>query len=368
MLDSCHCGVGHRERRCTTQGSMGLSLLLFLSLHMGSTMHTPSVIQTPTSLNVTEGSTLDMKCRIDGNLSKIFLNWYKNGIDELQNSTEIYIIKNETDRSSHFILETADIADSGTYVCKAGNIAHNLPNNGTQVTINEITGFKVNQTPSHISKEEGADVTLECHFRTVGRNSTMCVRWCKGGLEGELTNKTGSCRITQNLRKGFASLTLMNANVSDSGSYTCEVRRESRNHWESGSPSAVVITKHNKQPASNSGSSESRARAGIGAGIGAGAGTLLLLLLLSVFVCWRYKKQAKGTPVSTSETEAGPTKEGQPHSPVANQESNITYAALRFNRKEVQPDAEVIYAEVRTSQQQQSGEKGRIQPQTGHSR
>ncbi|XP_061449720.1 basement membrane-specific heparan sulfate proteoglycan core protein-like isoform X2 [Rhineura floridana] len=242
MLDSCHCGVGHRERRCTTQGSMGLSLLLFLSLHMGSTMHTPSVIQTPTSLNVTEGSTLDMKCRIDGNLSKIFLNWYKNGIDELQNSTEIYIIKNETDRSSHFILETADIADSGTYVCKAGNIAHNLPNNGTQVTINEITGFKVNQTPSHISKEEGADVTLECHFRTVGRNSTMCVRWCKGGLEGELTNKTGSCRITQNLRKGFASLTLMNANVSDSGSYTCEVRRESRNHWESGSPSAVVIT------------------------------------------------------------------------------------------------------------------------------
>ncbi|XP_077787951.1 neural cell adhesion molecule 1-like isoform X3 [Podarcis muralis] len=334
-------------------------LLFLLFLHVGSIMNAvpdSSVIQTPANVTVEEGSTLNMQCRFNGDSTKWSIKWYKvkgNEQVELLNSSLIHIFTHLKDKLSNFTLKSVDLKDDGTYLCNVVIDAAFQPlNKGTKVTIIGITDFEVNQTSGPIHEVEGADVTIECRFRTVGRNSSMYVSWDKDGLAVEQANKTGSYRITQNLRAGFASLTLTNATVSDSGLYVCNVGREPRNQTKSsGIASHVVITKRDKQPETDSGSPGAGIGAGIGAGAGGAAGILLLLLLLSV-LAWRYKKRAKE---STTETEAAATKEAGTHLPLTSRQKELTYASLRFNKKEVEPDAGVIYAEVRTKPKQRAG-------------
>ncbi|XP_077787952.1 cell adhesion molecule 2-like isoform X4 [Podarcis muralis] len=449
-------------------------LLFLLFLHVGSIMNAvpdSSVIQTPANVTVEEGSTLNMQCRFNGDSTKWSIKWYKvkgNEQVELLNSSLIHIFTHLKDKLSNFTLKSVDLKDDGTYLCNVVIDAAFQPlNKGTKVTIIGITDFEVNQTSGPIHEVEGADVTIECRFRTVGRNSSMYVSWDKDGLAVEQANKTGSYRITQNLRAGFASLTLTNATVSDSGLYVCNVGREPRNQTKSsGIASHVVITTANlsviqspafiqgmegqtliincsiavaknvrllpysvtwykngtdgheeevtgagrtlsattglaslilpsvqrndsgmyrcavgsngrgngtmvtisdhqgglpfpvplkperdKQPETDSGSPGAGIGAGIGAGAGGAAGILLLLLLLSV-LAWRYKKRAKE---STTETEAAATKEAGTHLPLTSRQKELTYASLRFNKKEVEPDAGVIYAEVRTKPKQRAG-------------
>ncbi|XP_062997144.1 titin homolog isoform X2 [Elgaria multicarinata webbii] len=194
-----------------------------------------------------EGSALSMECRIEGNLtSKWSIDWHRNKTDgrgKLQNSDRTRIMTDINEKFSRFTLEKAALADSGTYLCSVVNLG--IPrvfSNGTQVIISEITDWMVNQTPGHLEKVEGANVTIECRFRTVGNSSMMYVKWCKEGLEEELANRTGSRAIAQDLEKGFASLTLMDAHEADSGSYRCVVGSRSRNQTGSGIETRVVIT------------------------------------------------------------------------------------------------------------------------------
>ncbi|XP_033014567.1 muscle M-line assembly protein unc-89-like, partial [Lacerta agilis] len=295
-------------------------------------------------------------------------------------------------------------------------------NNGTQVAVVEITDLEVNQTSGPIHEVEGANVTIECRFRTVGRNSSMYVSWDKDGLAIEQANKTGSYRITQNLRAGFASLTLTNATVSDSGFYKCNVGREPRNQSNSaGIASQVVITMANlsviQSPAFIQGMEGQKLI------INCSIAVAKNVRLLPYSVTWYkngtdgHEEEVTGTdrslnmttglaslvlpnvqrndsgtyrcavgsngrgngtmvtisgkqnhpppPISflqgmrckesTIETEAASTKEAGTHLPLTSRQKEVTYASLRFNKKEVEPDAAVIYAEVRTKPKQRAG-------------
>lgn len=98
----------------------------------------------------------------------------------------------------------------------------------------------VNQTPDHSEGKEGANMTIECTFRTISKYSTMYVRWHKAGQN--LTSERDSLTIIQDLEKGCASLMLKNMKEVDSGFYVCEVGSRSRNLSASGTPSHIVIT------------------------------------------------------------------------------------------------------------------------------
>ncbi|XP_044290187.1 carcinoembryonic antigen-related cell adhesion molecule 1-like isoform X2 [Varanus komodoensis] len=319
-----------------------LALLLLLRAGSAGKASPPpiSVIQTPPFLNVEEGSTLSMECRVEGVSTEElwFIAWRKMSHTQMQleNSSKICFIVNEANISSTLTITAAELVDSGKYLCSFGSTNRTqVSSNGTQVIISEITDFEVSQTPEHVEKEEGTNVTMECRFRTVGNTSTMFVKWSRDGAGGELTNQEGSRVLSQDLEKGLASLTLLDARVDDSGSYKCEVENSARNRSGSGPRSHVVIKERKNEPVTN------RHGGGVGVAIGAGIGAaiLFLLLLLSILV-WRCKKKAKETP-------AGTENELQKHPPLTTKESDVTYAHLRFNKREVQPESEVVYAEVK---------------------
>ncbi|XP_042336575.1 endothelial cell-selective adhesion molecule-like [Sceloporus undulatus] len=343
-------------------GRILLPLLHLAFLFMGFLAKAPpgsSLIQTPASLNVLEGSTLNMSCTFNGNItSKWFLKWFhcKNGNQvELKNSNPRVNITSKKDPPfSCLILDRADIDDSGIYQCRIGDLKnHNLYRNETEVIVNEITDLMVNQTPKHLNKLEGENVTLKCNFRTVSNLSTMYVRWKKNTTE--LSNGMGPYRITEDLEKGFTSLTILNAEKSNSGVYKCEVGSSLRNRSGSGDGSYLVVTEHTKQLDPETATENAGTRFGLSAGAGAGAGTFLLLLLLLLgILVWIYtkKKRAKSTPGVRLNTEAVPTEEVKKHPPATNQVSDVTYVDLNFHRREVQPATEVIYAEVRSRSKQ----------------
>ncbi|XP_044290186.1 carcinoembryonic antigen-related cell adhesion molecule 1-like isoform X1 [Varanus komodoensis] len=412
-----------------------LALLLLLRAGSAGKASPPpiSVIQTPPFLNVEEGSTLSMECRVEGVSTEElwFIAWRKMSHTQMQleNSSKICFIVNEANISSTLTITAAELVDSGKYLCSFGSTNRTqVSSNGTQVIISEITDFEVSQTPEHVEKEEGTNVTMECRFRTVGNTSTMFVKWSRDGAGGELTNQEGSRVLSQDLEKGLASLTLLDARVDDSGSYKCEVENSARNRSGSGPRSHVVIKAAKlsvqQSPASIQGREgdnltlscrvvgasyprcqhsvtwykdgtavgtgeclpgsgqvtfslrnvrmrdagfywcnfanrgqgnrtrvtvlerknepvTNRHGGGVGVAIGAGIGAaiLFLLLLLSILV-WRCKKKAKETP-------AGTENELQKHPPLTTKESDVTYAHLRFNKREVQPESEVVYAEVK---------------------
>ncbi|KAJ7312128.1 hypothetical protein JRQ81_006470 [Phrynocephalus forsythii] len=207
--------------------------LIFVVMFLGSTASPLiSVIQEPSLINVTEGSTLNMECRDKRNFSGLWsIEWYKNKClkeGKIQPSSQIVINKNELEKSSYFILKRAAIQDAGIYICCAIDEAHKrFCSNGTHVVISEVTDLMVNQTPGDIEKEEGANIILECQFMPIGNLSYMYVRWYKNRTL--LSKRAAEYTIKEDLEEGFTSLTLWKAAESDSKTYTCEVGRADRN-------------------------------------------------------------------------------------------------------------------------------------------
>ncbi|KAG6936147.1 immunoglobulin superfamily member 3, partial [Chelydra serpentina] len=124
--------------------------------------------------------------------------------------------------------------------------ARNLSGNGTgtNVTI-DFPELMLNQTPANIHVSEGSDLTMECSF-TALKKHTLYVKWYKHngtrGTEKELMSESGCGSATLDLEKGFASFILKNVNVTDTGTYMCEVGSTARNWSESGAGTQVTIT------------------------------------------------------------------------------------------------------------------------------
>ncbi|XP_025030513.1 hemicentin-1-like isoform X3 [Python bivittatus] len=308
-----------------------------------------SVIQTPPFVNVMEGSDVTLSCRVEGNVASRswHIIWMKMGQKErIKNSTQISVIVNEMNKSSILILKAAKVADSGTYECQTGD-ADNDQNAKIEVTISERPNVVVSQTPEHVNETEGANVTIRCHFGTVANLSQTEVKWHKDSQE--LSSPNGSRQLNPE-----ETLRLTNAKVEDSGNYVCTVRIGNR--IGSGNATRVHIRGREKpsqkanvnadgrqpgQPPESIGSG-----VGIPVGIGVAVGTLVFLLLLGVVV-WRSKRKGKETSGTPSEVNPALSREARKHTSLTNQVSDMTYADLRFHKREVQPDAEVVYAEVK---------------------
>ncbi|XP_065422989.1 P-selectin-like isoform X1 [Chrysemys picta bellii] len=111
----------------------------------------------------------------------------------------------------------------------------------------KLTDLMVNQTPTSVSDFEGSELTINCTFKTVN-NSTMYVRWYNYGTEALKTELVNDSDVitTLHLDNGFASLTLKNANSSNTGTYVCEVGITARNLSVSGAGTQVTITPVNQ--------------------------------------------------------------------------------------------------------------------------
>ncbi|CAM5150339.1 unnamed protein product [Eretmochelys imbricata] len=229
-----------------------LSLLwpLLLSLRMGAAENTTVVFvvnQMPPCIRAMEGSEFTIECTFntDNNSIKWFAAWNKtrnNVTEEVCNGTDRIILSTDKEkRSLSLTVKKADVTDSGTYVCGVGNKNGISLGNGTQVTIDEITDLMVNQTPTNFSDLEGSELTMNCTFKTVNNHSTMYVRWYETeNLKKELVNESDVI-TTLHLDNGFASLTLKNANSSNTGTYICEVGITARNLSGNGTGTQVTI-------------------------------------------------------------------------------------------------------------------------------
>ncbi|XP_053904980.1 Fc receptor-like protein 5 isoform X1 [Malaclemys terrapin pileata] len=228
-----------------------LPLIFLLCLHLGAAENTAAVIvvnQAPPSIRAMEGSEFTIECTFNTNNNSIkwYAEWYKtrnNVTAKVNNGTDRIISADTEKRSLSLTVKKVDVMDSGTYVCGVGSKYGTSPGTGTQVTIDEITDLMVNQTPTSVSDVEGSELTMNCTFKTVNNHSTMYVRWYNYGTEGlkkELVNESDVI-TTLHLDNGFASLTLKNANSSDTGTYVCEVGITARNLSGNGTGTQVTI-------------------------------------------------------------------------------------------------------------------------------
>ncbi|XP_030437961.1 titin-like isoform X1 [Gopherus evgoodei] len=228
-----------------------LPLLFLLCLRMGAAENTAAVIvvnQTPPSIRAMEGSEFTIKCTFNtsNNSTRWFVEWNKirnNVTEKVSNGTDQIISADKEKRSLSLTVKKADVTDCGTYMCRVGSKDVIYPGTGTQVTIEEITDLMVNQTPTNVSDLEGSELTMNCTFKTVNNHSTMYVRWYNYGTEGlkkELVNES-EVITTLHLDNGFATLTLKNANSSNTGTYVCEVGITTKNLSGNGTGTQVTI-------------------------------------------------------------------------------------------------------------------------------
>ncbi|KAG6936145.1 selectin P [Chelydra serpentina] len=212
------------------------------------------VNQTPTSFSDLEGSELTMNCTFKtvNNHSTMYVRWYNYGTEglkkELVNDSDVITTLHLDNGFASLTLKNANSSNTGTYVCEVGSTARNLSGNGpgTQVTIENFPELMLNQTPANIHASEGSDLTMECRFTVWNKHNTLYVKWYKhrgtGGMKKEPMSERGWGSAALDLEKGFASFTLKNVNVTDTGTYMCEVGSTARNWSESGSGTQVTIT------------------------------------------------------------------------------------------------------------------------------
>ncbi|XP_039358948.1 polymeric immunoglobulin receptor-like isoform X3 [Mauremys reevesii] len=212
------------------------------------------VNQTPTSVSDLEGSELTINCTFKtvNNHSPMYVRWYNYGTEglkkELVNESEVITTLHLDNGFASLTLKNVNSSNTGTYVCEVGVTARNLSGNGTgtQVTIEKIPKLMVNQTPANIQESEGSNLTMECRFMELKNHRTLYVKWYKhngtGGTKKELMSERGGGSAALDLEKGFASFTLKNVSVTDTGTYMCEVGSTAWNLSVSGAGTQVTIT------------------------------------------------------------------------------------------------------------------------------
>ncbi|XP_053904981.1 tyrosine-protein kinase-like otk isoform X2 [Malaclemys terrapin pileata] len=299
------------------------------------------VNQTPTSVSDVEGSELTMNCTFKtvNNHSTMYVRWYNYGTEglkkELVNESDVITTLHLDNGFASLTLKNANSSDTGTYVCEVGITARNLSGNGTgtQVTIENFPELMVNQTPPNIPVSEGSDLTMECRFTVWNKHKTLYVKWYKhsgtGGTKKELMSERGGGPAALALEKGFASFTLKNVNVTDTGTYLCEVGSTTRNWSASGAGTQVIITPPDQRPMSSY------------IVPGAVAGTLLFLLVLGILL-WRWRQCSKEPLQSRSEAEMNQMETSSP--PPADE---VTYVDLNFHKRDAKAEEEVVYTEVK---------------------
>ncbi|XP_034281401.1 uncharacterized protein LOC117670409 isoform X2 [Pantherophis guttatus] len=187
---------------------------------------------------------------------------------------------------------------------------------------------------------------MDCRVREKETKFFHRVSWYKIASDGQKSLMTHGTSVL----KDRASLSLRNVKQEDSGNYTCEVHK-----YGQGTGTRVTILGREKPSqitnvdgdGRQSGPPKKNTDSGIGipVGVGVAVGTLIFLLLLGVLV-WRSKRKNKGASENPLESEPTVAEEAKKHT-LTRQMSEVTYADIRFHKREAQPDTEVVYAEVR---------------------
>ncbi|XP_039358970.1 uncharacterized protein LOC120384367 [Mauremys reevesii] len=296
------------------------------------------VNQTPASVSDLEGSELTMNCTFKtvNNHSPMYVRWYNYGTEglkkELVNEREVITTLHLANGFASLTLKNVNSSNTGTYVCEVGITARNLSGNGTgtQLTIEKIPKLMVNQTPASIHESEGSVLTMECRFMELKNHKTLYVKWYKhngtGEMKKEMMSERGGGSAALDLEKGFASFTLKNVNVTDTGTYMCEVGSTARNWSASGAGTQVTITPHDQ-------------KLSVYIVLGAVAGTLVFLLVLSILL-WRWRQCSKEPLQSRSEAEMNQLEMSSP--PPAD---DAIYANFNFHERDAQAEEEVYTEE-----------------------
>ncbi|XP_025030511.1 hemicentin-1-like isoform X1 [Python bivittatus] len=306
----------------------------------------PNVVvsQTPEHVNETEGANVTIRCHFGtvANLSQTEVKWHKDSQELSSPNGSRQLNPEETLR-----LTNAKVEDSGNYVCTV-RIGNRIGSgNATRVHI-RVANLLVIQLPSFIQSTEGENLTIDCRVQGKEAKHLPDVTWYKTASDGEKSLMTNATTFL----KGRASLFLRNIKKEDSGNYTCEVDK-----YGQGNGTRVTVLAGREKPSQKAnvnadgrqpGQPPESIGSGVGipVGIGVAVGTLVFLLLLGVVV-WRSKRKGKETSGTPSEVNPALSREARKHTSLTNQVSDMTYADLRFHKREVQPDAEVVYAEVK---------------------
>ncbi|XP_015268309.1 PREDICTED: uncharacterized protein LOC107111792 [Gekko japonicus] len=213
------------------------------------------------------------------------------------------------------------------------------------------------QTPTAVKVMEGSTQRMECCILQFN-SPIWYILWFKNGTESALTNSSRMSIITRE-KERCSHLILSKTEIADSGIYRCILHDHGGNRFPSNGTQLTIddLANSNREPNKQPGTSLGTI------GAGAGAGVAILLLVVAGVIIW--KRRSK---VSRSELETSPAKEIGLHPPLVSQPSEVAYADLHFNKREVRPDAEVIYAEVRTPQKRQACQDAKQMRPTGNQR
>ncbi|XP_032087310.1 hemicentin-1-like [Thamnophis elegans] len=301
------------------------------------------VNQTPPDINKKAGTNVSITCsfRSVANLSLIEVTWYK---DKQELRSPEYSEK----KKGKVILRLikVEVEDSGCYVCNITIGDRTGSGNGTRVQITAANPLLI-QSPSSIERTEGENFTMDCRVQGNETKLLSHVSWYKIASDGKKRVMTHG---TRKILKDRASLVLRNIKQEDAGNYICEIDR-----YRPGTGTRVTILgRENPSQITNDDDDNKKpgpppknimSEIGIPVGVGVATGTLIFLLILGVLV-WRSKRKNKGAAENPPEVEPTEVKEDKKQT-LTKQMSDVTYADIRFHKREAQPETEVVYAEVR---------------------
>ncbi|XP_069115359.1 hemicentin-1-like isoform X2 [Argopecten irradians] len=178
----------------------------------------PTVTASPTSYTVTTGNNAVLQCSVSANPGVTNVFWQKlinNVYTTLTIGTGAY--SGSTTSSPTLTVLNANSDDSGSYICKASNSVGTGQSSVVTLTVSgSVPSLTVTQ--SSYSVTTGTSVTLQCSVSANPAITSVYWQRIQNGVTASVTvdsvNFSGA--TTSN-----PSLTVINANSADSGTYTC---------------------------------------------------------------------------------------------------------------------------------------------------